>query len=102
MTVYRVKDGSGQTVCRCYPLNRPRPVPNQDGCGCCLSWLRSSLFVNSNVVLVIVLIVLKCYGRLDWPWIWVLFPIWLWPTIGILFFVVFFALWIWANCSRRY
>ena len=64
-----------------------RPVRAQDGCGCCLSWLRSSLFVNSNVVLAIVLILLKWYGKLDWPWIWVLFPIWLWPTIGIIFFI---------------
>ena len=81
--------------------NTPYPA-GKAGCGCALSWLKSLLFVNSNVVLAIVLIVLKCYEKLDWPWIWVLFPVWLWPTIGILFFVVFFALWLWANCTRRY
>ena len=78
------------------------PVQRRTGCGCLLTGLKGMLFVNSNVILAIALIVLKCYGKLDWPWIWVLFPIWLWPTIGILFMVVFFTLWFWANCTQRY
>lgn len=34
-------------------------------------------------LLQVAFIVLKLLGRIDWPWIWVLSPTWIWIVIGI-------------------
>ena len=44
----------------------------------------------------IAFIVLKLCGRIDWPWIWVLAPIWGSFLLGILVLIVFliFVFWL--------
>lgn len=32
-------------------------------------------------------IILKLVGAIDWPWVWVLFPIWIKIVFGILFYL---------------
>ena len=39
-------------------------------------------------VLTIVFIVLKLIGVIDWPWIWVLSPIWISFIIAIIVFII--------------
>ena len=39
-------------------------------------------------VLTIVFIVLKLVGVIDWPWIWVLSPIWISFIIAIIVFII--------------
>ena len=45
-------------------------------------------------LLTIVFIVLKLIGIIDWPWIWVLSPIWISILLGIVTIIVF-ALIVW-------
>jgi len=39
-------------------------------------------------LLTIVFIILKLLGKIDWPWIWVLAPLWIGFIIGVVIFVI--------------
>ena len=53
---------------------------------------KTSTTVNGGIgfcgLLTIVFIVLKLLGKITWPWIWVLAPIWIELIIAILIFVI--------------
>lgn len=55
----------------------------------------------SAVLLTIVFFVAKVTGYIDWPWIWVLSPLWLGTVIVIALFVVYLIVMaiiaIWVN-----
>lgn len=39
-------------------------------------------------LLTIVFITLKLLGQIDWPWIWVLSPLWIWFAIFLAFLLL--------------
>lgn len=43
-------------------------------------------------VLTIVFVVLKLVGVIDWPWIWVLSPLWISLGLALLIFLIVFAI----------
>lgn len=45
-------------------------------------------------LLAIVFITLKLIGKIDWPWIWVLSPIWISAGIVILILLIFLGTWL--------
>ena len=53
---------------------------------------KTSTTVNGGIgfsgLLTIVFIVLKLLGKIDWPWIWVLAPLWIDLIIGIILIVI--------------
>ena len=55
-------------------------------------------------LLTLLFIGLKLTNVIDWSWVWVLSPIWITFGIGIVIFLVWLVLWIWANCftGRRW
>ena len=48
-------------------------------------------------ILTIVFIVLKLLGKISWSWVWVLAPLWISFTFGLLMFVVLIILFAIAN-----
>lgn len=46
--------------------------------------------VGISTVLLIVFIVLKLVGVIDWSWWWVLSPLWISVGLGLLFLIIFF------------
>ena len=44
-------------------------------------------------VLQIVFIVLKLTNLIDWPWVWVLAPVWIGAIITVIVLVVVFIVW---------
>jgi hypothetical protein len=59
--------------------------------------------VNGGVgffgLLAIVLIALRLTGCIDWPWVWVLAP--LWAPVALAVLVLLFGLAVWWVCERR-
>ena len=53
---------------------------------------KTSTTVNGGIgfcgLLTIVFIVLKLLGKIDWPWIWVLAPLWIDFIIGIILIII--------------
>lgn len=47
-------------------------------------------------LLAIVFITLKLLGKITWPWVWVLAPIWMPFVVGIIFIIVAILLYKWA------
>ncbi|TFG20457.1 MAG: hypothetical protein EU530_03065 [Promethearchaeota archaeon] len=39
-------------------------------------------------VLLLIFIILKLTGTIDWSWLWVLSPLWIGASLGCLFFVI--------------
>ena len=39
-------------------------------------------------VLLLIFIILKLTGTIDWSWLWVLSPLWIGASLGLLFFIV--------------
>ena len=54
--------------------------------------------INFFELLGIVFIILRLCGVIDWPWVWVLAPIWM--PIG-LYGLVFLIVFIWAKLKDR-
>jgi hypothetical protein len=46
--------------------------------------------VGISTVLLIVFIVLKLVGVIDWSWWWVLSPLWISVGLGLIFLIIFF------------
>ena len=53
--------------------------------------------VSFNGLLFITFLVLKLTGVINWSWIWITAPLWIPFSIGILLYLIFMILWIWAN-----
>lgn len=51
----------------------------------------SSSSINFAGVLAIVFITLKLTGNIDWPWVWVLSPIWIPIAIALFLLVLWFV-----------
>lgn len=54
--------------------------------------------IGFSGLLTIAFIVLKLVGVIDWPWLWVLSPIWI--TFFLYSFVLFIALIVWKFFSK--
>ena len=63
----------------------------------------SSGGIGFTGLLTIVFIILKLIGKIDWPWIWVLSPLWISFALvtGIMILVggVMFAIFLWSRRS---
>lgn len=44
--------------------------------------------IGISSVLQVVFLVLKLCGLIDWPWIWVLSPLWISLSLVLIFFIV--------------
>jgi hypothetical protein len=47
-------------------------------------------------VLTTIFVVLKLIGVIDWPWVWVLSPLWIGFLAGCLIIAIIIAIWIWV------
>lgn len=46
-------------------------------------------------VLTTIFVVLKLVGVIDWPWVWVLSPLWIGFLAGCLIIAIIIAIWVW-------
>lgn len=60
----------------------------------------SDTVLGFTAILVILLIVLKLTGALNWSWAWVLFPIWIWPALPVALFLFCIVSKIWSGLSK--
>lgn len=54
----------------------------------------SSSGIGFTGLLTIAFIVLKLTHVIDWPWVWVLAPLWIGALIGIFILLVIFIVWL--------
>ncbi len=51
--------------------------------------------IGFSGILTIVFIVLKLLGKIDWPWVWVLSPLWISAALVIVVIIVAFIIFNW-------
>ena len=54
-----------------------------------------------SILLTVLFIGLKLTNFIAWAWIWILFPLWIWPVLHIVIYVIGFITIIFVNTFRK-
>jgi len=89
------------------PATRPEPAAWTKS----FPWIKLFTFgANGKYLLTVAIILIRALQKNAEPmstwsaasWVLMTMPVWLPTALGALLFIVWFALWVWANASRRY